>query len=124
MMKFYCPWCCAYTVAHPCEKHKQVDATKANYCRKCMHFFETASELEYHSNKCLIQDNNVRPVKIPAEEKVVEFDVKHYNRTYMLPVTFVADFESTLVKLDERDPDYHKQGTKIWKGSMCPRHSV
>ena len=113
--KYYCPWCSMYYVSKPCTEHKQIDAVKTHYCRKCMHFFNSAEELAYHDDKCLIQDHNLRPIKIPMEKKKVEFDLKHYNRTYKLPIMFVADFESTLVHVDPHDPKYHKPGTKIWK---------
>ena len=63
-----------------------------------MSFFTTEEDFEYHKDKCLIKDNNVRPVIIPDKEKKVEFDLKHYCCTYMLPFSFVADFESTLFK--------------------------
>ena len=113
--KYYCPWCCGYKIRTPCTKHKQVDANKALFCGKCMSFFTTDEDFEYHKDKCLIKDSNVRPVIIPDEEKKVEFDIKHFNRTYMLPFSFVADFESTLFKVSEDDPMYHKEGTKIWR---------
>ena len=113
--KFYCPWCCGYKVRTPCTKHKRIDGNKALFCGKCMAFFNTQKEYDYHQDKCLIKDNNVRPVIIPQEPKRVEFNIKHTNRTYLLPVIFVADFESTLYKVQANDPKRHKQGTKMWR---------
>ena len=80
-----------------------------------MHFFNSAEELAYHNDKCLIQDHNLRPIKIPMEKKKVEFDLKHYNHTYKVAIMFVADFESTLVHVNPQNPKFHKPGTKIWK---------
>ena len=98
--KFYCPYCCAYYVRTPCSKHNVVDIDKALLCPKCMTFFESANELNFHQGKCLITDTNLRSIVLPEKEERIAFRENHYLHTYKIPVVFIADFESILFKVE------------------------
>lgn len=113
--KYYCPWCCTYNVRSICPKHPMnVPIEDAIYCGKCMTFFETKEELEFHENKCLITDKNIRTVLLPEKHQAVGFPDTHFLHLYKIPVVFVSDFESILAPVED-DEERHKEGSKLYK---------
>lgn len=114
--KTYCPWCCCYYVRSRCPKHSNMGPIEnAYYCGKCMSFFVLKKDLDFHQNKCLITDKNIRTVILPEKDQLVSFSDSHYLHTYKLPVVFIADFESLLLPLKADDEERHKEGSKLWK---------
>lgn len=111
------PLCCTYSVHGKCKLHpSDIPIDQAPMCGKCLTFFSSQRELDYHNEKCLITDSNYRPVVLPEKGEHVHFHQKRFVHTYKLPVVFVADFESILVKTSrDSEEECHKEGSKLWK---------
>jgi len=78
---------------------------KRYYCMKCMTHFTSEEKLKQHNNDFPVCHNN-QPAKIeyPTKDKAhVMF--KNYNNKFKCPFVIYADFESVLIKNDEKTED-------------------
>lgn len=75
----------------------------ATLCPKCSNNFESPEKLEEHREECLIRDNNYRIINLPKERQYLQLSGKDRMKLSMLHTFMVADFESVLQPLGERE---------------------
>ena len=85
-------------------------------CVKCLTKFPNCVDLEYHSNKCAITDNNYRHLKLPKERQYLQLGGSGMKDLERLHTWMFADFECIL---PEDNDDVRGQQTITAQSPPC-----
>ena len=112
------PHCCTEGDAEYDESKPEPDV---DVCVKCLTRFPNCEDLEYHSNKCAITDNNYRRLKLPKERQYLQLGGSGMKDLERLHTWMFSDFEYIL---PEDDDDVRGQQTITASQSppvlLCP----